>query len=219
MLQGEVLDAYVTDTEKVHMAAAALAYRIDPMDGIAEHIKRWMTRTGRNQTDLAERVGVSQKTVSRWKNGESVPAVDTRPALREQLELDELSFDDAIQESERRVLASKTRLQRVGRRPVLERGPYAVGDAAHRRWIGMVRRDSNLDRDVRDLLSLFPEHIDEKMREQSCETFVTFDLLAAESPDMSEDHIRDLWQKVLDCPYVERIGAPVEWVFRLKFPT
>lgn len=53
----------------------------------AEIIRKGRTAQGMNQSDLAERLGVSRNTVAGWETGHSRPDLDTVPALCKALRL------------------------------------------------------------------------------------------------------------------------------------
>lgn len=50
-------------------------------DDLALAIRRTRQRRNLSQSELAERVGVSQRTVSKWENGEVIPRSDRLAAL------------------------------------------------------------------------------------------------------------------------------------------
>lgn len=60
-------------------------------------IQKYREATGMNKTELAKKMGVSIPTVSRWENGEDLPAAARLPALAAALDctIDELFGRDS----------------------------------------------------------------------------------------------------------------------------
>ena len=60
-------------------------------------IQKYREATGMNKTEVAKKMGVSIPTVSRWENGEDLPAAARLPALAVALDctIDELFGRDS----------------------------------------------------------------------------------------------------------------------------
>ncbi len=58
---------------------------------IARRLSFFREKIGLTQTELAEKVGVSDKVISKWECGETKPSVDVLPALADAFDI---SIDD-----------------------------------------------------------------------------------------------------------------------------
>lgn len=66
------------------------------MPALGNAISRAMKDAGLNQTDLAEKVGATQQTVSRWTSGRVLPSLDKLPKLAKVLGVDQGELMDAL---------------------------------------------------------------------------------------------------------------------------
>lgn len=67
---------------------------------------------GHLQRAVAEAVGVSVASVSRWENGDDEPSAPTRPPLAKFLKISPQKLNDAIAESRRR--GAQSTLDKIG---------------------------------------------------------------------------------------------------------
>lgn len=68
---------------------------------LSERIYTFRRKSGLSQEQLAEKIGVSRQTISKWESGASTPELEKMLALSEcfQISLDELVKDEAVNQS------------------------------------------------------------------------------------------------------------------------
>ena len=68
---------------------------------LSERIYTFRRKSGLSQEQLAEKIGVSRQTISKWESGASTPELEKMLALSEcfQISLDELVKDGAVNQS------------------------------------------------------------------------------------------------------------------------
>lgn len=89
----------------------------------ADRLRTELRRSHMSQTTLAERVGVSQQTVSKWLNGETQPRLKVLPALADALGIEPADLSATLVEGtglpppdetiERRVAAIDRRVRNL----------------------------------------------------------------------------------------------------------
>lgn len=62
--------------------------RIGPRRPIRLYLAEWRTSRGLSQERLAERLGTSDVTISRWENGRRRPDLNAQAAIAEALDID-----------------------------------------------------------------------------------------------------------------------------------
>lgn len=70
----------------------------DYMEGFAMRLTQLRKKKGYTQAQLADKIGVSNKSVSRWETGDGYPDVSVLPALADALSV---SIDALLNEKER----------------------------------------------------------------------------------------------------------------------
>lgn len=158
-----------------------------------------------SQSDLAEKIGTSQSRISTWERRGWVPKG----------RLDEVS----------RALDVDPRWLREGVAPE-DSGGYVQAEPEVNRW-----RDAVIDHygpgdDVCHILMALPmEPFIERQGDPNAQnrpadwTVVTTTEAFIDNTGFSEDEVESNCDRVLESPFLERYGEPVEWAFRLKFPT
>ena len=146
------------------------------------------------QTDVAEAVGVNQKTVSRWERRGNVPK-DQIGAIADALGVEVSEFEEI-----RRLSDDVDHNGRVDSR------------ISGFRWCQAVAR-SGEGAVVRGLLLSLTGFLDEKfwIVTVGMEEFL-------EVTGLDEKTVRRWWPKMLESGFVESLNPKVEYVFALRFP-
>lgn len=94
----ETEDIADVDTDLDKKEEEKSGYMTDIEKNIAKNIKALRIKAGLKQSDIGEKVSYSDKTVSKWENGSSVPDISTLCALAEifHLTVDDLVKPDAV---------------------------------------------------------------------------------------------------------------------------
>lgn len=177
--------------------SAALAYFDwrDSMDGLSKLIQGWMARTGKIQGDLAEEVGVSEKTISRWKNQESFPRPQNQPRLAEILDVTPDELVAAIEAGREAGPVEDSGVLRLERRGVAAKRDFVS------EWADQVAQDADLQLLARSVLLWLPRFLGPRGR---TDIFITPpDLL--EHADVHANELDAVWLSVVGSGYLRQL--------------
>jgi transcriptional regulator with XRE-family HTH domain len=170
---------------------------------VGERLRISREEAGLTQTKVAEELDTSQSRVSEWENEGWVP--------RRKLEAISILLD------------VDPRWLREGPAPS-DQGGYVDSRDAVSRW-----RDAVIDyygaSDIacQVLLALpkkgFLEEPDDREERSGDWTVLTTVSEFIEGTGFTADEVESNCDRILDSPFLERYGEPVEWAFRLRFPT
>ena len=180
------------------------------MDGIGQLIEAWILATGQTQSDLSTSVGVSQKTISRWKNEETLPQSEYRHTLANALGVDEKTFAAAMRATRTNIDARKRRTVVLPRDRIV--APTSRIDTAQ--WLAAVMQSADLDLLTRAALAVFCRYVEVPATMQA---FVTPRDLVDALPELNADNVDDVWTAILASGYVRPISASGR-VFDLVLP-
>ena len=210
-------------------------------DGVGKLILNWIKSNKTNQTALAEKAGVSQKTISRWKNEETLPAPEFHAGLRKGLGCDKATLEAALAVTQARLEGNRKPATngRRKRRPGRPKGgkapatngkskvtlptdvvaaPIAIPASSSNdelvNWIGRVVGAKELDPLAKCATVLFARFIESPQRLQA---FVTPADLVNSIPEIKRRNVDQVWAKVVNSGFV-RSASSSGRVFDLVIP-